>query len=249
MDSRQDRKRRKGARRRPGNPGARLRRNGMGHLFHRLALGQHLPRRVLDRGAGLGDVVIVVLPAAALGAELPVCGDGAQDEARVDFGQLLVPEPPGLHLARGIGLDEDVRMARKGLQHVPALLRFEVQGNVILVAAFLEVGKARVLHHDSVGGVRPDQIAPRGLDANRLGAQLGQERGTVAARHAAGAQVDHDEVIEGLGLLEIPGRVVQGADVIRPGGPFRSLLICHGSHLLMIMPSFPSQPGGGLRPC
>ena len=67
-------------------------------------------------------------------AVLPVAGDRAVDDLRVDLAQRLVADAEPVEHARAEGLEHDVGVAHQAQQHLAAGLRLEVEPDRALAA-------------------------------------------------------------------------------------------------------------------
>ena len=121
--------------------------------------------------ARVSDIVDVVAGAIALATALPIAGEGAIDEPRVERGEGLIAEAETRHHAGAELLDEHIRAARE-LENAGAIgLALEVADEAFLPP--VEKGEKRALAPEA-RRVAAHLLSARPLDLDHPGAGLGE---------------------------------------------------------------------------
>ena len=131
------------------------------------------------------EVVHVVARAVAVGAVLPVAGDGAVDQARVLEAQTLIADSQALQHPGAEGLQQHVGVADEAQEGVASPVGLEVEADRALAA--VQRQKQRALGR--VGGAlvvgrRPADVVahPGVLHLDDVGAEVGEHQRTEPAR-------------------------------------------------------------------
>ena len=126
---------------------------------------------------GLGQVVDIVTGAPAQRPALAVSADRTADNARVDFGEAVVVDCQTLHHPGTKSFDDHIGRLHQPVKNLPALIGFQIQGHVLLVA------------HDGRDKKRVGPITPV-LHSDDAGTVIGQHHRAVRSGQQPG-EIDH----------------------------------------------------------
>jgi len=131
---------------------------------------------------------------------LTIRRNGDIDQPRILFGELPVPDPPGIHFPRRKGLDHHTRLLGQGGEGLPILRTvFDVQGHVSFVPPFHHEGDTNTLDVSAVRGHLATGVSFGGFDLDDLRPKFGKEaRGDDPGEICLAGIKDHD-IIENLG--------------------------------------------------
>jgi len=141
--------------------------------------------------------------------------DGNVDEPRIFLTQLPVSDPPGIHLPRGKGFNDNGGLLGQSGKFLSVLLRsLEVQSQVPFIAPFNQERNAHSFDVGSVRGDLPRRIPLGGFDLDDFSPELGKE----AARYDAGkirqAYIQDQDLVQNFGF---PFRVHDLSQPLPPG--------------------------------
>jgi len=138
--------------------------------------------------AGVADIVDIVARPERIGPGLPVTGDAAEHQARIDCGQLRIAESELVHDPGPKALDHGIGRLHQAQEHGPAGLLFEIEAQALLVAIDHLIEIAAVAGHCTH---RAGVIARTGiLDLDDLGTVIRQMLGCQRAGQKPGEVED-----------------------------------------------------------
>jgi hypothetical protein len=179
-----------------------------------------LPLLHADPAHGLQDLVV---PGAILeGSAVPVTGQRAVDQARIDHLHPVVIDAEPRRDGRPEVVDQHVRPLGQPPQYLEPVGILQVEADAVLVAVDAEERAALVRERRRVVA----QVVPLGgLDLDDVSAEVGQQRAAVGPRHVA-AQIEDGDSAQG--AVSLAGVECQRDHA--PYGTARCVRVAPGRH-------------------
>jgi hypothetical protein len=138
-----------------------------------------------------------------VGAGLTEAGDAGVDQARAHLGEIGVAQSSSRHHPRLLGLDEQIGIGGELAEQRLSLAAVEIEGDPPLAGIEVGKGEARLgaaLSLDE-GFFPTGRAAPRRLDQDHIGAEIGEKLAAVLPRRAG--QIEDAKPLQGARRLMI----------------------------------------------